>query len=74
MVEELLGRLHRPPKLLASFIRHTAIPIRLRTESDTLRRLQYFGAACFGLIDEAIMFSVNPLSNKKEHLAANQTL
>ena len=52
LVEELLGRLHRPPKLLASFIRHTAIPIRLRTESDTLRRLQYFGVACFGLIDE----------------------
>jgi hypothetical protein len=38
LVEEL-GRLHWPPKLLASFIRQTAIPIRLRTESGTLRRL-----------------------------------
>ena len=29
LVEEL-GRLHRRPKLLASFIRHAAVPIRLR--------------------------------------------
>ena len=29
LIEEL-GRLHRRPKLLASFIRHAAIPIRLR--------------------------------------------
>jgi hypothetical protein len=39
LVEEL-GRLHQQPRLLKSFIRHTAIPIRLRTESGKFRRLQ----------------------------------
>jgi hypothetical protein len=39
LVEEL-GRLHQRPRLLKSFIRHAAIPIRLRTESSKFRRIQ----------------------------------
>ena len=39
MVEEL-GGLHRRPRLLASFFRHAAIAIRLRTESGKFRRPQ----------------------------------
>jgi hypothetical protein len=51
---EDLGRLHRRTGLLASFIRHAGIPIRLGTESGKLRRLQRFGAARFGRIDRRI--------------------
>jgi hypothetical protein len=39
LVEEL-GCLHQRPKLLKSFIRHAAIPIRLQTETGQFRRLQ----------------------------------
>ena len=39
LVEEL-GGLHQRPKLLKSFIRHAAIPIRLQTETGQFRRLQ----------------------------------
>jgi len=48
-----LGRRCRRPGPLVSFIRHAAIPIRLRTESGKFRQLQGFGAARFGRIDRS---------------------
>jgi hypothetical protein len=53
LVEELSRRC-RWPRLLVLFIRHAAIPIRLRTKSGKFRGLQRFGAARVGRIDRRI--------------------